>query len=67
MYDGSSLVNNAVANGKPFVFVAVNYRVGGFGFLAGKEILKGSYIRVPTLREHRVLGQWLMNLSRRRL
>jgi carboxylesterase type B len=27
MYDGSSLVSNAIANGKPFVFVAVNYRV----------------------------------------
>jgi carboxylesterase type B len=33
MYDGSSLVSNAVNNGKPFVFVAVNYRVGGFGFM----------------------------------
>lgn len=40
MYDGSSLVSNAVNSGKPFVFVAVNYRVGGFGFLPGKEILK---------------------------
>jgi len=39
MYDGVSLVNNGVAQGKPFVFVAVNYRVGGFGFLGGKEIL----------------------------
>ncbi|OIW22960.1 alpha/beta-hydrolase [Coniochaeta ligniaria NRRL 30616] len=40
MYDGSSLVSNAVNAGKPFVFVAVNYRVGGFGFLPGKEILQ---------------------------
>jgi carboxylesterase type B len=40
MYDGSSLVANAVANGKPFVFVAVNYRVGSLGFLPGKEILQ---------------------------
>ncbi|KAI1206221.1 sterol esterase [Annulohypoxylon truncatum] len=39
MYDGSSLVANGVSQGKPFVFVSVNYRVGGFGFLAGKEIL----------------------------
>ena len=41
MYDGSSLVSNAVAGGKPFIFVAVNYRVGGFGFMPGKEILAG--------------------------
>ncbi|KAF2798273.1 alpha/beta-hydrolase [Melanomma pulvis-pyrius CBS 109.77] len=39
MYDGTSLVRESVAQGKPIVFVAVNYRVGGFGFLAGKEIL----------------------------
>ena len=40
MYDATGLINNAASMGKPFVFVAVNYRVGGFGFLPGKEILK---------------------------
>ncbi|KAK3988796.1 sterol esterase precursor [Cladorrhinum sp. PSN332] len=40
MYDGGPLVTNAIGNGKPYVFVAVNYRVGAFGFLPGKEILK---------------------------
>ncbi|KAH9893690.1 alpha/beta-hydrolase [Xylariomycetidae sp. FL2044] len=39
MYDGSGLVLNGVLQDKPFIFVSVNYRVGGFGFLAGKEIL----------------------------
>jgi carboxylesterase type B len=39
MYDGSSLVSAGVDLSKPFVFVAVNYRVGGFGFMPGKEIL----------------------------
>ncbi|KAK3937469.1 alpha/beta-hydrolase [Diplogelasinospora grovesii] len=39
MYDPTSLVASAVAMGKPYVFVAVNYRVGGFGFMPGKEIL----------------------------
>lgn len=38
MYDGTGLVNYGVEIGKPFVFVAVNYRVGGFGFMPGKEI-----------------------------
>lgn len=38
MIDGASLVKYAESIGKPFIFVAVNYRVGGFGFLAGKEI-----------------------------
>ncbi|KAF9877865.1 carboxylesterase [Colletotrichum karsti] len=39
MYDGSGLVQQSVDLGKPFVFVAVNYRVAGFGFMPGKEIL----------------------------
>ncbi|KLT38579.1 alpha/beta-hydrolase, partial [Cutaneotrichosporon oleaginosum] len=39
MYDGGGLVQNAALNGKPYVFVAVNYRVGAWGFMPGKEIL----------------------------
>ncbi|KAM5342230.1 hypothetical protein ACJ41O_015261 [Fusarium nematophilum] len=38
MYDGSSLVNFGSQNNRPFIFVAVNYRVAGFGFMPGKEI-----------------------------
>ncbi|KAI5864363.1 sterol esterase [Durotheca rogersii] len=39
MYDGSGLVSTGVDQKKPFIFVSVNYRMGGFGFLAGKEVL----------------------------
>ncbi|CAI4217399.1 unnamed protein product [Parascedosporium putredinis] len=39
MYDGSTLVKAGVGMGQPFIFVAVNYRVGAFGFMPGKEIL----------------------------
>jgi hypothetical protein len=39
MYDGTGLVKNAMDFGKPYVFVAVNYRTGAFGFMAGKEIM----------------------------
>ena len=39
MYDGSGWVKESVAQGKPVIFVTVNYRVGGFGFLPGKEVL----------------------------
>jgi carboxylesterase type B len=38
-YNASVLIPRAVIQGKPFIFVAVNYRLGGFGFLGGKEIL----------------------------
>jgi len=40
MYHGAPLLTSSLALGKPFVFVAVNYRVGGFGFLPGKEVLR---------------------------
>ncbi|KAF6829725.1 sterol esterase precursor [Colletotrichum musicola] len=39
MYDGTGFVQHGVDTSKPFVFVAVNYRVAGFGFMPGKEIL----------------------------
>jgi carboxylesterase type B len=39
MYDGAPWVADSVVQGKPIIFVTVNYRVGGFGFLPGAEIL----------------------------
>ncbi|KAK3906052.1 Alpha/Beta hydrolase protein [Staphylotrichum tortipilum] len=39
MYDAGPILSNAIDMGKPYVFVAVNYRVAGFGFMPGKEIL----------------------------
>ena len=38
MYDPTDLTNYGVETGKPFIFIAVNYRVSGFGFLSGKEV-----------------------------
>ena len=40
MYDATSLLKESVGQGKPVIIVAVNYRVGGFGFMPGKEIMK---------------------------
>jgi carboxylesterase type B len=39
MYDGAPWVEASVAAGTPIIVVAVNYRVAGFGFLPGAEIL----------------------------
>ncbi|KAG8411268.1 hypothetical protein J3459_016419 [Metarhizium acridum] len=39
MYDGTSLINHARSINQPFVFVAVQYRVAGYGFMPGKEIM----------------------------
>ncbi|KAK3291302.1 Alpha/Beta hydrolase protein [Chaetomium fimeti] len=38
MYNGSVLVPQSVAQGKPMILVAVNYRLGAFGFLGGKQV-----------------------------
>jgi carboxylesterase type B len=58
MYDGTSLVKESVAQGKPIIFVAVNYRVGGFGFLPGKEILKDGSANLGLL-DQRLGLQWV--------
>jgi carboxylesterase type B len=58
MYDGSSLVSDSIAQGKPIVFVAVNYRVGGFGFLPGKEILADGSANLGLL-DQRLGMQWV--------
>ena len=38
-HDATGLIEASAALDQPFVFVAVNYRVGAFGFMPGKEIL----------------------------
>lgn len=39
-FDGTKLIDTGVILGKPFIFVAVNYRVGAWGFMPGKQILE---------------------------
>ncbi|KAH6723829.1 lipase [Leptodontidium sp. 2 PMI_412] len=58
MYDGASLVKESVDNGQPIIFVAVNYRVGGFGFMPGKEILADGSSNLGLL-DQRLGLQWV--------
>lgn len=58
MYDGSSLVSDSVTMGKPILFVAVNYRVAGFGFMPGKEILADGSSNLGLL-DQRLGLQWV--------
>ncbi|EDU43055.1 PnbA Carboxylesterase type B [Pyrenophora tritici-repentis] len=58
MYDGTSLVAESVAQGKPIIFVAVNYRVGGFGFMPGKEVLADGSANLGLL-DQRLGLQWV--------
>ncbi|PBP27943.1 lipase [Diplocarpon rosae] len=57
-YDGSSLVKESAATGQPIILVAVNYRVGGFGFLPGKEVLADGSTNLGLL-DQRLGLQWV--------
>ncbi|KAF2723326.1 alpha/beta-hydrolase [Polychaeton citri CBS 116435] len=57
MYDGSPIIRRSVQMGKPIIYVSVNYRVGGFGFLAGKELGKEGSTNLG-LRDQRLGLQW---------
>jgi carboxylesterase type B len=57
MYNPAQLMVNANARGQPFLFVAVNYRVAGWGFLPGKEILADGSANLGLL-DQRLGLQW---------
>lgn len=57
MYDASTFIGNAAAQGKEFLYVSVNYRLGGFGFLPGKEILNDGSANLGLL-DQRLGLQW---------
>lgn len=58
MYDGSGLVSYGVDIDKPFVFVIANYRVNGFGFLPGKEVLEDGASNLGLL-DQRLALEWV--------
>ncbi|KAJ5689838.1 secreted lipase [Penicillium macrosclerotiorum] len=58
MYDGSSLVSASMDLDMPIVFVAINYRVGGFGFMPGAEILQDGSANLGLL-DQRLALEWV--------
>jgi carboxylesterase type B len=60
MYDGTGLVRNAIDFGKPYVFVAVNYRVAAWGFMPGKEILADGAANLGLL-DQRMGLEWVQD------
>ncbi|KAJ5909238.1 secreted lipase [Penicillium taxi] len=57
-YDGGPFVSSAVKLGMPVVFLAMNYRVGGFGFMPGSEILQDGSSNLGLL-DQRLALQWV--------
>lgn len=58
MYNPTSLLTQAIAQDQPFVFVAVNHRVAGFGFMPGKEILADGSANIGLL-DQRLGLEWV--------
>lgn len=57
-YDATELIATSVSQGKDILYVAVNYRLGGFGFLPGKEILADGSSNLGLL-DQRLALQWV--------
>ena len=58
MYDGVPWVEQSIELEEPIILVTVNYRVGGFGFLAGKEIAADGSANLGLL-DQRLGLQWV--------
>ncbi|KZZ90707.1 lipase [Ascosphaera apis ARSEF 7405] len=57
-YDGTQWVQTSIRMGQPIIFIAVSYRVGGFGFLPGKEIKEAGAGNLGLL-DQRLGLQWV--------
>ncbi len=57
-YDASELILESVLQGKEIIYVAVNYRVSGFGFMPGKAILEDGSSNLGLL-DQRLGLQWV--------
>ncbi|PFH56943.1 hypothetical protein XA68_15743 [Ophiocordyceps unilateralis] len=58
MYDATSLLTMAMEQRQDFVFVAINHRLGGFGFLPGKEVLADGSANLGLL-DQRLALEWV--------
>lgn len=57
-YDASSFIEKSISLGQNVIYVATNYRLGGFGFLAGKELQRDGSTNLG-LRDQRLAMQWV--------
>ncbi|KAK5692161.1 hypothetical protein LTR97_011335 [Elasticomyces elasticus] len=57
-YDGTTFVSKSIQLNAPVIYVAVNYRVGGFGFLAGSSLAQEGSTNLG-LRDQRLGLQWV--------
>ncbi|KAF5376939.1 hypothetical protein D9615_007293 [Tricholomella constricta] len=58
MYDGGIIVDRSIALGTPAIYVSMNYRLTGFGFLGGKEV-KSAGVGNLGLQDQRQALRWV--------
>ncbi|KAK1658152.1 Alpha/Beta hydrolase protein [Colletotrichum godetiae] len=63
IYSGASFVRDGADMDRPFIFVGVNYRLGGFGFLPGHEILKDGAANLGLLDQRQALEWVAQNIA----
>lgn len=59
-HDGTTMIKQSVKAGASIIFVAMNYRLKGFGFLPGQEV-KSAGISNLGLRDQRLAFQWVQD------
>ncbi|KAJ8081169.1 hypothetical protein PM082_018012 [Marasmius tenuissimus] len=57
-YDGGSIVERSLELGQPVIYVSMNYRLTGFGFLASKEV-KEAGVGNLGLQDQREALRWI--------
>ncbi|KAF8600256.1 alpha/beta-hydrolase [Ceratobasidium sp. AG-I] len=57
-YPGSGLVSSSMRLGKPIIYVALNYRVGIYGFPPGQESAKAGALNLG-LKDQRLALEWV--------
>ena len=62
--NGTTIVQTAVNLGHPILYVAINYRLGGFGFLGGREVQSDQSSNLG-LRDQRFALEWASSLFSR--
>lgn len=58
LFDATALVSRSVELGKPVIYVSFNYRVNGFGFLAGKEVKEAGVANLG-IHDQRMALAWI--------
>ncbi|OCH92465.1 alpha/beta-hydrolase [Obba rivulosa] len=62
-YNGTAIVERSVQNGRPILYVNLNYRLAAFGFLPGREAKEAGITNLG-LRDQRQAFHWLQQYIR---